>query len=266
MTAEEKLKKLKQFLKEMGSLVLAYSGGVDSTFLLKVAADTLKDRVLAVTAKSPTYPEQEYINAMKIAQGFEVKFLSIFTDEFLQLEFVHNSPDRCYYCKQQLFTRLKEIARRENLKWVADGSNFDDRTDFRPGRKAAAELGVRSPLDEVRLTKEEIRMLSRELGLPTWDKPSLACLASRVPYGVSLTREILERINQAEEFMRSMGLGQVRVRHHEEIARIEVQPADMEKVIYHREKIGAKLKALGYTYIVLDLEGYRPGSLNLVLN
>ena len=266
MTAEEKLKKLKQLLKEMGSLVLAYSGGVDSTFLLKVAADTLKDRVLAVTARSPSYPEHEYINAMKIAQGFEVKFLSIFTDEFLQLEFVRNSPDRCYYCKQELFTRLKEIARRENLKWVADGSNFDDRTDFRPGRKAAAELGVRSPLDEVKLAKEEIRILSRELGLPTWDKPSLACLASRVPYGISLTQEILERINQAEEFMRSMVLGQVRVRHHEEIVRIEVEPADMEKVIYHREKIGGKLKDLGYTYIVLDLEGYRPGSLNLMLN
>jgi uncharacterized protein len=203
---------------------------------------------------------------MKIAQGFKVKFHSLFTDELLQPEFVRNSSDRCYYCKQQLFTKLKEIARREHLKWVADGSNFDDRTDFRPGRKAAAELGVRSPLDEVRLAKEEIRMLSRKLGLLTWDKPSLACLASRVPYGISLTREILEIINQAEEFMRSMGLGQVRVRHHEKIARIEVEPADMEKVIYYREKIAAKLKSLGYTYIVLDLEGYRPGSLNLVLN
>lgn len=266
MTAEEKLKKLKQLLKEMESLVLAYSGGVDSTFLLKVAADTLEDKVLAVTARSPTYPEREYINAMKTAQGFRVKFHSLFTDELLQPEFVRNSPDRCYYCKQQLFARLKEIARRENLKWVADGSNFDDRTDFRPGRKAAAELGVRSPLDEVRLTKEEIRMLSRELGLPTWDKPSLACLASRVPYGISLTREILERINQAEEFILSLGIGQVRVRYHEEIARVEVEPADMEKVIYHREKIEAKLKSLGYTYIVLDLEGYRPGSLNLMLN
>jgi len=176
ITFEEKLKRLRQLLKEMESLVLAYSGGVDSTFLLKVAADTLKDKVLAVTAKSPTYPEREYINALKIAQGFEVKFLSIFTDEFLQLEFVRNSPDRCFYCKQELYTKLKEIARRENLKWVADGSNFDD----------------------------------------------------------------------------------------EEIVRIEVEPADMEKVIYHREKIGAKLKDLGYTYIVLDLEGYRPGSLNLV--
>ena len=266
MAAEEKLKRLRQLLKEMESLVLAYSGGVDSAFLLKVAADTLEDKVLAITAMFPTYPEQEYVNAVKIAQGFKVKFLSIFTDELLQPEFVRNSPDRCYYCKQRLFTRLKEIASQENIKWVVDGSNFGDRTDFRPGRKAAAELGVRSPLDEVRLTKEEIRMLSRKLGLPTWDKPSLACLASRVPYGISLTREILERINQAEEFMCSMGLGQVRVRHHQEIARIEVEPADMKKVIYHREKIAAKLKFLGYTYIVLDLEGYRPGSLNLALN
>lgn len=262
---QEKLRKLKELLDEMGPVLIAYSGGVDSTFLLKVARDVLEDRVLAVTARSPTYPEREYLESKERALKLGVKFLSISTDELSRQEFIRNYPDRCYWCKRELFAKLWEIARQENIRWVAEGSNFNDLKDFRPGRKAAEDMGVRSPLCEVELTKEEIRLLSRKLGLSTWDKASFACLASRIPYGTSITREVLEKINIAEESLLSLGLCQVRVRHHGEIARIEVEPADMEEIMRLKKEVVGKLKDLGYVYIALDLEGYRSGSLNKML-
>jgi uncharacterized protein len=262
---EEKLGKLKGLLEEMGSVLIAYSGGVDSAFLLNVARDVLKDRVLAVTARSPTYPEREYLEARQQAQRLGVRSLSIFTDELSRHEFASNTPDRCYWCKRELFKKLREIARQENIGWVVDGSNSDDLKEFRPGMKAAQEMGIRSPLCEVGLTKEEIRLLSRNIGLSTWDKASFACLASRIPYGISITREVLEKINRAEEFLLSVGLHQVRVRHHGEIARIEAEPQDMEEIVRRRQEVIGRLKALGYVYIALDLEGYRSGSLNQML-
>lgn len=265
MGTEEKLEKLKGLLGEMGSILLAYSGGVDSTFLLKVAVDTLGNKAFAVTAKSPVYPAREYLKAREMAQVLGVKLFSLETFEMARAEFTRNFPDRCYFCKTSLFAQLKEIAHLRGIKWVVDGTNFDDLEDFRPGRKAAQDLDIRSPLCEVGLTKEEIRMLSKKLGLPTWDRPSSACLASRVPYGIPLTQEVLERINEAEEFLLSLGLRQVRVRHHGELARIEVEPADIKKVASASYEVVAKLKALGYTYVALDLEGYRPGSLNLMV-
>lgn len=265
MKAQEKLEKLKLILWEMESLLLAFSGGVDSTFLLKVAKDILGEKLLAVTASSPIFPRREYLKAKELAESLGARFTSIFTDELPLPEFARNPTDRCYWCKKELSKKLWEIARQERMKWVADGSNFDDLGDFRPGRKAAKEMEVRSPLCEAEIGKEEVRALSRNQGLPTWDKPSFACLASRIPYGIPITKEILESINRAEEFLLSLGLNQVRVRHHDKLARIEVEPEDMPKAFQWKEKIVSELKSLGYVYIVLDLEGYRSGSLNLPL-
>jgi len=262
---EEKLERLRNLLGDLGSVLLAYSGGVDSTFLLKAAQEVLGRRVLAVTACSPTYPQRELRAAEEMARSLGVRFLFLSTGELSYPEFSSNPPDRCYWCKKELFTRLWEIAQEQGIHFILDGTNFDDRDDLRPGRRAAREAGVRSPLLEVGLSKEEIRALSRKLGLSTWDKPSLACLASRIPYGIPITPEVLARINEAEEFLLSLGLHQVRVRHHQEIARIEVESQDESRVIQHREEIVAKLRALGYTYITLDLEGYQPGSLNRAL-
>ena len=264
MSGEErrKLLKLKEILKEMGSALVAFSGGADSAFLLKVARDVLGEGVVAAMARSPLFPDREYREAESIARELNVRLIPVFTSELSKPEFVRNDPERCYWCKRELFEKLSEIARREEMRWIADGTNFEDLLDFRPGRKAALEYGVRSPLSEAGLTKDEIRILSRELGLPTWNKPPFACLATRIPYGVPISEEILEKVNRAEEFLLSLGFRQVRVRHHGEIARIEVEIEDMNALILRRNEITEHLRKLGYTYITLDLEGYRSGSLN----
>jgi uncharacterized protein len=264
---EERLQSLIENIKEMESLLVAFSGGVDSTFLLRVAKDALGGNVVAATAKSPIYPEAEYEQAKMMASELGAKHLTIFTEQYQQPEFFSNPPNRCYYCKRELFAKLRQLADREGLNWVADGTNYDDLGDHRPGIMAAAELGARSPLCEAGLTKNDIRALSRQLGLATWDKPSLACLASRFPYGDEITLKGLSMVAEAEKYLQGLGFKQLRIRHHNDIARIEVALEEMGR-FYHPElcnEVVNKLKAIGYTYITLDLQGYRSGSMNEVL-
>ncbi len=264
---KDKLIRLKEVLSEMGSVLIAYSGGVDSTFLLKVSHDVLGDRVLAVTAISETYPEGEIQRAVRIATGLSIRHRIIETEELSNESFSSNPPERCYYCKGELFTRLIDIARQEGIAFVIDGSNHDDTGDFRPGMQAAKDLGIRSPLKEVGLTKEEIRVLSAEMGLETWDAPSSACLSSRFPYGMSITKEALKKVGAAESAMRRLGFIQFRVRHYGDIARIEVEKSEIPKFADEdlRKEVVSAIKSAGYTYICLDLEGYRTGSMNEVL-
>jgi pyridinium-3,5-biscarboxylic acid mononucleotide sulfurtransferase len=261
----EKIGELKKFFLEIDSVIIAYSGGVDSTFLLKVASEVLKDKVLAVTAKSPLHPDREYCAAKEEARKLGARFLSVSTDELSMEKFTDNPPERCYWCKRELFGKLLEIAGQRNIKCVADGSNFDDLEDFRPGIKAAEEMGVESPLCKTGFTKKEIRILSRELGLSTWNKPGFACLASRIPYGTAITQEILEIVNRAEEYLLALGIGQIRVRHYGKTAKIEVESIDMQKILDHREEILKLFRSLGYFYVMLDLQGYRPGGMNRIM-
>lgn len=262
-----KLTALQNILKDLKSVLIAFSGGVDSTFLLKVAKDTLGDKVLAVIAESPTFPADEVIYAEELCQKYGVDYQIIQTAEFNDEKFLNNTKDRCYYCKSELFSKLIAIAKEKNIPYVLDGSNFDDKSDYRPGGRAKCELGVKSPLMEAGITKQEIREMSKELGVPTWDKPSYACLSSRIPYGTRITKEILNMVGEGEKFLRSLGFKQLRVRHHGNTARIEVDQEAIPEIVQEeiRDQIAKKFEELGYTYVTLDLKGYRTGSLNEIL-
>jgi len=249
----------------MNLAVLAFSGGVDSSLLLKAAAEAMGPRLIAVTAVSETYPPAELIAAKEFARSVGVAHRVLRTEELSSEEFVSNTPERCYHCKQELFAKLRKIADAEGIAAVIEGSNTDDLNDHRPGRKAAQEFSIRSPLVEAGLSKQEVREMARKLGLAVWDKPSLACLSSRIPYGTRITTEILEMVQSAEDQLRVLGFRQVRVRHHGDIARIEVLKDDFPRITSPDicKKITAAFKEIGYAYVCLDLEGYRTGSMNI---
>jgi len=267
-SVEEKFARLKEIFLSMGKVVVAYSGGVDSTLLLRAAKESLgEEHVLAVTALSPLYPDRELAGAKRMVQEMGVKHILIESNELEINGFSKNPSNRCYFCKKELFEEMQNLARKEAISFVVEGSTLDDEKDHRPGRRAIQELGIRSPLQEARFTKEDVRELSRTLGLPTWDKPSFACLASRFPYGEEITPEGLRMVDEAEDFLFSLGFKQVRVRHYQSLARIEVYPEEMSRLMNGslREKVVNRLKKIGYRYVTLDLQGFRSGSMNEVL-
>jgi pyridinium-3,5-biscarboxylic acid mononucleotide sulfurtransferase len=259
----EKADALRLRLATLGSVVVAYSGGVDSAYLAYIASRTLGDRAVAVTADSPSYPERHRQLAFRIAREFGLRHEVVHTRELDRPEYRANPVNRCYYCKHELYTHLSRIAA-ERGAVIVDGNNADDRGDYRPGRQAAREFGVRSPLDEVNLTKDEIRALSKRAGLPTWDEPASACLSSRIPYHHDVTDEKLRTIERAEDALRRLGFRVFRVRHHDELARLEISRAEMARALEEdmAAAIVRELKAVGYRYVSLDLQGYRTGSLN----
>lgn len=259
----DKLKRIGEMLKGMESVLVAYSGGVDSTLLLYLAIRHCS-KTLAAVATSPTFPRRELEHAKNIAQSLNVNYVIIESNELDIPNFIKNRPDRCYWCKEALFTKLKALAREHNISYVLDGTNIDDLKDIRPGIKALSRLSIRSPLKEVGLTKKDIRMLSKKFCLSTWNKPPFACLASRIPYGEEITKEKLEKIRDAEEFLQDLSFSQVRVRIHNDIARIELERYEMNKALKYKEKIAKRFKELGFLYVTLDLEGYRGGSMNVL--
>ncbi|AKA67364.1 ATP-dependent sacrificial sulfur transferase LarE [Clostridium scatologenes] len=271
MNIQTKLQNLKSDIKSMNKLIIAFSGGVDSTFLLKVASDVLKDNVIAVTARSSTYPEREFNEAANFIKSIGARHIVI-TSEELDIEgFSKNPVNRCYYCKKELFSKIRKIADENNIHYIADGSNVDDLGDYRPGLKAINELGVVSPLREAGMTKNDIRALSKEMKLPTWNKPAFACLSSRFPYGQEITREKLQIVDKAEQYLLDLGFKQLRVRYHDEIskiARIEVSPDERKKFFDEplMDRIYDEFKKIGFDYVTLDLKGYRTGSMNETIN
>jgi len=268
MSNQDKYILLQQILKSLQKIVVAYSGGVDSTFLLKAAVDTIgSDNVLACIGISPSLAQSQYQQALDCAKIIGAKIEQVQLHEERDTKYSANNPDRCFHCKSHLYKALQTIAKEKGFENVICGCNFDDMDDFRPGNKAAGLYGVRSPLMEAGMTKADIRQLSRKLDLPTADIPASPCLASRVIYGLEITEKRLKQIEEAEDFLRTLGITEFRVRHHDSIARIEVKPEDIEKVIIrsNRVKIIEKLKSLGFKYITVDLQGFRSGSLNELL-
>jgi uncharacterized protein len=265
MNPEESYARLVERLRELGGVLVAYSGGVDSTLLAVAAREALPGRSPAVLAVSPTCSRSEIESAEATAAALGLDFLEVETDELADDDFTANPPDRCYYCKRELFGLLADLAAERGLAHVVDGNNADDVADRRPGRRAAEELGVVSPLQDAGLTKQDIRDISRMLGLPTADKPSMACLASRFPYGTPIDSAGLDRVGAAEEALHALGFVQVRVRVHGDVARLEVAPAELDRAFAMRAAVSAALKTEGFTYAALDLDGYRTGSLNETL-
>ena len=259
----DKSNKLNKILRELGSVVIAYSGGLDSTFLLKAAIDALgPENVLAVTARSETYPASEYAEARRIAKSLGARLVTIRTSELGIKNFKDNPVNRCYYCKKELFKKLDRMRKARKMGCLLDGTNLDDLNDVRHGRRAAKEFGVKRPLLDARITKDDIRRLSRRLELPTWNKPSFACLASRIPFNSRITAGGLKRVGEAEEYLRRLGFRQVRVRLHGNIARIEVYKDDFNRMVRLSRQITEKLKKMGFVYAALDLTGYRTGSMH----
>jgi uncharacterized protein len=258
---------LYRLLGDLPAVIVAYSGGVDSAYLAYAATQVLGSRALCITADSPSYPERHRMMALRLADEFAFNHEIIHTDEMSRAEYRANPANRCYYCKHELYTHLSEIARERGIPVIVDGSNADDRGDYRPGRQAAREFGVRSPLDEADLAKEDIRELSRLAGLPTWDEPASACLSSRIPYFSEVTDEKLRMIERAEGVLRDLGFRVCRVRHHDAVARIELGREEMLRALEPEiaEAIDRELRAIGYSHVTLDLRGYRLGSLNEAL-
>jgi uncharacterized protein len=266
MDTADKFNQLTNILAEMGRVIVAYSGGVDSSLLLKVAHDCLGDGAVALTAVSASLPASELADAQEVARQIGARHVLINSRETDDPRYLENTPSRCYFCKSEVYDQMVDYARSGGFAFIVDGTNADDAGDRRPGRQAAREHGVRSPLLESGLGKAEIRQLARELGLSNWDRPAAACLSSRLPYGTAITLERLSQVEQAELVLKRLGIRQARVRHHQDIARIEVQPEDFSTILANRQTICQSLEGLGYTYIALDLAGFQSGSLNKTLD
>ena len=261
-----KLEQLKNNLKQMKRVAIAFSGGVDSTFLTKIAYDVLGENVMAVTVSSSIFPKRELEESKQFVKQIGIKHVIIDFDEIKINNFTKNPINRCYYCKKELFSKIKKVAKENHLNYILDGSNVDDISDYRPGMKALEELGVVSPLRDVGFSKQEIKKLSKHMQLDTWDKPAFACLASRFPYGIEITKSRLDQVEKAEAFLYSLDIKQFRVRYHTDIARIEVEKNDFPLILKHSDEITKKFKKIGFKYVTLDIEGYRMGSLNEVFH